>query len=72
MEHYIAPLSAGMTRRSTARARGAAPHLFAYREANEPKELYVVPNAVHIDLYDDTSKIPFDKIGSFLKSALNG
>lgn len=45
---------------------------YAYREANEPKELYVVPNAVHIDLYDDTSKIPFDKIGSFLKSALNG
>ena len=42
---------------------------YAYREANEPKELYSVPGAIHIDLYDDTSKIPFDKIESFLRGA---
>lgn len=42
---------------------------YAYNEANEPKELYVVPDAIHIDLYDDKSKIPFDKIESFLHGA---
>lgn len=40
---------------------------YAFREANEPKELYVVPDAIHIDLYDDTGKIPFDKIEAFLR-----
>jgi fermentation-respiration switch protein FrsA (DUF1100 family) len=37
----------------------------AYAAAAEPKELYVVPGAMHIDLYDDVSKIPFDKLESF-------
>jgi fermentation-respiration switch protein FrsA (DUF1100 family) len=37
----------------------------AYAAAEEPKELYVVPGAMHIDLYDDIDKIPFDKLESF-------
>jgi hypothetical protein len=41
----------------------------AYEAAAEPKELYVVPGAMHIDLYDDTSKIPFDKLETFFKDA---
>ena len=44
---------------------------YAYREAKQPKELYVVPGAIHIDLYDDVSKIPFDKIEAFLRAAAN-
>lgn len=44
---------------------------YAYREANEPKELLVVPDAIHIDLYDDTRKIPFDRIESFLRDAVD-
>jgi len=43
----------------------------AYAAANEPKELVVVDGAMHIDLYDDVTKIPFDKIESFLTDALN-
>lgn len=43
----------------------------AYANANEPKELYIVPDAIHIDLYDDTSKIPFEKIESFLNDAFS-
>lgn len=43
---------------------------YAYREAAEPKELYSVPGAIHIDLYDDTTKIPFDKIEDFLNKWL--
>ena len=39
----------------------------AYEAAEEPKELYVVPGAMHIDLYDDTNKIPFDKLETFFK-----
>jgi hypothetical protein len=41
-----------------------------YEQASEPKELCIVPNANHIDLYDQTDKIPFDKIESFFKDAL--
>ena len=41
----------------------------AYEAAAEPKELYVVPGAMHIDLYDDVNKIPFDRIETFFKDA---
>lgn len=41
----------------------------AYKAASEPKEMYVVPDAIHIDLYDKTDKIPFDKLESFFKTA---
>lgn len=37
----------------------------AYKEASEPKELIIVPNADHVDLYDQMDKIPFDKLESF-------
>ncbi|MFC0471925.1 alpha/beta hydrolase [Halalkalibacter kiskunsagensis] len=37
----------------------------AYQMAAEPKELYVVPNSGHVDLYDRTDLIPFDKVKSF-------
>ena len=42
----------------------------AYAKALEPKELYVVDDAEHIDLYDRTDRIPFDKIEAFFKSSL--
>lgn len=42
----------------------------AYENASEPKELYIVPNARHIDLYDDTTKIPFDKLEEFFTQNL--
>ncbi len=35
------------------------------------KELLIIPNAVHTDLYDKMDIIPFDKIESFLKEHLN-
>lgn len=37
----------------------------AYTLANEPKQLVIVPNADHVDLYDKKDKIPFDKLVSF-------
>jgi fermentation-respiration switch protein FrsA (DUF1100 family) len=37
----------------------------AYKMAAEPKELFVVPGARHIDLYDRIEMIPFDKLTSF-------
>lgn len=42
----------------------------AYRLAADPKELYIVPNAGHVDLYDRTALIPFDKLESFFKKYL--
>ena len=37
----------------------------AYEMAAEPKELYIVQNAGHVDLYDKMNLIPFDKLQSF-------
>ncbi len=34
------------------------------------KELVVVPGAGHVDLYDRTDLIPFDKLISFFKANL--
>lgn len=42
----------------------------AYQRAQEPKELYKVPDANHVDLYDQMNKIPFDKLEAFFKSNL--
>lgn len=42
----------------------------AYEMAAEPKELYIVPAARHIDLYDRTDMIPFDKLTAFFTKAL--
>lgn len=44
----------------------------AYAAANEPKELYVVDDAEHIDLYDRVDRIPFAKLESFFRENLNG
>lgn len=43
----------------------------AYQRASEPKELYLVPSAGHVDLYDRVELIPFDKLTSFFKTHLN-
>ena len=43
----------------------------AYRRAAEPKELYIVPGACLVDLYDRTSLIPFDKLETFFKDYLD-
>jgi fermentation-respiration switch protein FrsA (DUF1100 family) len=37
----------------------------AYQAASEPKELHLVPDANHIDLYDRTDRIPFDRLEQF-------
>lgn len=38
---------------------------------NEDKELYIVPNATHVDLYDNQAGlIPYDKIEAFFKAHL--
>ena len=42
----------------------------AYKRAAEPKELYVVPGAGHVDLYDRVTLIPFDKLTSFFNKHL--
>lgn len=42
----------------------------AFEKANEPKEMFVVEDAEHIDLYDRIDRIPFDKIETFLKENL--
>lgn len=42
----------------------------AFKAADEPKELMIIPNAVHVDLYDQMDKIPFEKLETFFKAHL--
>lgn len=42
----------------------------AYKAAGDSKELYIVPDAIHTDLYDKIDKIPFEKIEQFFKQSL--
>lgn len=42
----------------------------AYKAAAEPKELMIIPNAVHVDLYDRVDQIPFAKLETFFKQHL--
>lgn len=42
----------------------------AYKRAGQPKELYIVPGAGHVDLYDRTDLIPFDKLTGFFRTSL--
>jgi fermentation-respiration switch protein FrsA (DUF1100 family) len=44
----------------------------AYSRAGEPKELFWVPGAGHVDLYDRVELIPFRKLGDFFLTNLNG
>lgn len=41
-----------------------------YKMALEPKELMIIPKAVHVDLYDKVNIIPFDKLEKFFKDNL--
>ena len=41
-----------------------------FKAAAEPKELMIIPNAVHVDLYDKTDVIPFDKLDVFFQTHL--
>ncbi|KQT02791.1 alpha/beta hydrolase [Rhizobium sp. Leaf386] len=42
----------------------------AYTAAADPKELMIIPNANHTDLYDKVDVIPFDKLQSFFDQHL--
>ena len=42
----------------------------AYKRAAEPKELLYVKGAGHVDMYDRTSLIPFDRLTGFFKENL--
>ena len=42
----------------------------AFEKAGDAKELYVVPDANHVDLYDDVTKIPFDKLEQFFTESM--
>jgi fermentation-respiration switch protein FrsA (DUF1100 family) len=41
-----------------------------FKAANQPKELIIIPNAVHVDLYDKTDVIPFDTLERFFNDNL--
>jgi uncharacterized protein len=42
----------------------------AYKAAAHPKELMIIENADHVDLYDRMDKIPFDTIAAFFRDNL--
>jgi fermentation-respiration switch protein FrsA (DUF1100 family) len=42
----------------------------AYKAAGQPKELLIIKDANHVDLYDRMDKIPFDKITEFFGKSM--
>lgn len=42
----------------------------AHKSAGHPAELYIVPGATHVDLYDQLNFIPFDKLTDFFNKNL--
>jgi uncharacterized protein len=42
----------------------------AYKAAAEPKELVIIPKAVHVDLYDKVDIIPFNRLQDFFEANL--
>jgi fermentation-respiration switch protein FrsA (DUF1100 family) len=38
--------------------------------ASKPKELVIIPNADHVDLYDRVELIPFDRLESLFQNEL--
>lgn len=42
----------------------------AYAAAAQPKQLLIIPGASHVDLYDQTDKIPFDAMTAFFQRYL--
>jgi fermentation-respiration switch protein FrsA (DUF1100 family) len=42
----------------------------ANKMASEPKELVIIPNTVHVDLYDKVDMIPFAKLATFFTKNL--
>jgi uncharacterized protein len=44
----------------------------AYKAATGQKELMIIPNATHVDLYDRLDVIPFEKLSAFFTQHLNG
>ena len=43
----------------------------AYAAAAQPKELMIIKDANHVDLYDRLDKIPFDAMAAFFDNSLN-
>jgi fermentation-respiration switch protein FrsA (DUF1100 family) len=41
-----------------------------FNRIKDNAELMIIPDANHVDLYDDVRKIPFDRIEGFLKKNL--
>lgn len=64
----ISPRSILMIAGENAHSRYFSEDIF--KAANEPKELMIIPNAVHVDLYDKVDVIPFDKLESFFTTNL--
>jgi fermentation-respiration switch protein FrsA (DUF1100 family) len=44
----------------------------AFKAAAGQKEILIIPNAVHVDLYDKVDVIPFERLTSFFTHHLNG
>ena len=51
-------------------SRDAYKNMINNSKYTDNKELLIIPNAVHTDLYDNLNIIPFDKIEQFLKENL--
>ena len=51
-------------------SKDAYKNMITNSKYTDNKELMIIPNAVHTDLYDNMNVIPFDKIETFFRNNL--
>ena len=68
--NWISPRPVLFITGDRAHSRSFSEH--AYRRASDPKELFIVPGAGHVDLYDRVKLIPWEKLESFFDEHLAG
>lgn len=59
------------SRRESLHSEESEPQLEESCHRGEPKELFIVPGAGHVDLYDRVDLIPFDKLTAFFREHLD-
>jgi hypothetical protein len=66
--NWISPRPVLVITRDRAHSRIFSEH--DYEKASDPKELFIVPGAGHVDLYDRVNLIPWDTLTSFFSRSL--
>ena len=71
VKHEEVDIPASNMKKEIARILLAEGYINGYELTGDNKELLIIPGASHVDLYDRTDVIPFEKLRSFFEEHLN-